>query len=317
MLTCAPTISLTAWRNSALRTNPITRKTAAKATQQVIEQQPTLDLAYVPLATAALARGDSAGAVEAYAAMARAGTSGASLAAAGLADVALYEGRYADVERILRPAIAEDDKSGNVLGVSAKWVVLAEAYEGQGKSAAAVAAARKALKLAEGQPLQVLAAAVLTRTGQDRDAKATAVAFSQQLAPQSRAYGKILEGRSALKERRLVDAVDAFTAAQRLADLWIARFDLGVAYVEAGHFAEGLAELDRCRKRRGEATAIFLDEVPTFRYLATLPYWLARAQQGVGQQAAATSSFNAFLRLRSATPNDPLVVDARRRLSDR
>ena len=291
--------------------------TAAKATQQVIEQQPTLDLAYVPLATAALARGDSAGAVEAYAAMARAGPSGASLAAAGLADVALYEGRYADVERILRPAIAEDDKSGNVVGVSAKWVVLAEAYEGQGKSAAAVAAARKALKLAEGQPLQVLAAAVLTRTGQDRDAKATAAAFSQQLAPQSRAYGKILEGRSALKERRLVDAVDAFLAAQRLADLWIARFDLGVAYVEAGHFAEGLAELDRCQKRRGEATAIFLDEVPTFRYLATLPYWLARAQQGVGQQAAATSSFNAFLRLRSAVPNDSLVVDARRRLSDR
>jgi tetratricopeptide (TPR) repeat protein/tRNA A-37 threonylcarbamoyl transferase component Bud32 len=291
--------------------------TAAKETQQVIDQQPALDLAYVPLATAALARGDSAGAVEAYAAMAHAGTSGASLAATGVADVALYEGRYGDVERILRPAIAEDEKNGNAVGVSTKWIVLAEAYEGQGKTTAAIAAARRALKLTEGQPLQVLAAAVLIRTGQDRDVKTTAAAFSRQLEPQSRAYGKILDGRSALKARRLVEAVDAFTAAQKLADLWMARFDLGVAYVEAGHFAEGLAELERCQKRRGEATAIFLDEVPTFRYLATLPYWLARAQDGVGQKAAATAGFDAFLRLRSAISNDPLVVDARRRLSVR
>jgi eukaryotic-like serine/threonine-protein kinase len=292
-------------------------ETAAKETKRVIEQQPTLDLAYVPLATAALARGDSAGAAQAYAAMARTGTSGASLAATGLADLALYEGRSGDVEKILRPALADDEKSGNLMGLSAKWVVLAEAYEAQRKTAPAVAAARTALKLAKGQPLHVLAASVLIRAGQGRDANATAAAFSQQLEAQSRAYGKILEGRSALKERRFADAVDAFTAAQKLADLWMARFDLGVAYVEAGHFAEGLAEFERCQKRRGEATAIFLDEVPTFRYLATLPYWLARAQDGVGQAQAAAAGFKAFLGLRAAAPNDPLAVDARRRLGDR
>jgi tetratricopeptide (TPR) repeat protein len=292
-------------------------ETAAKETRRVIEQQPTLDLAYVPLATAALARGDSAGAAQAYASMAGTGASGASLAATGLADLAVYEGRYGDVEKILRPAIAEDEKTGNAVGLSAKWVVLAEAYEAQGKTGAAVAAARKGLTLAKGQPIHVLAAAILIRAGQDRDARATAAEFSQRLEAQSRAYGKILEGRIAVKERRLADAVDAFTAAQKLADLWMARFDLGVAYIEAEHFAEGLAELERCQKRRGEATAIFLDEVPTFRYLATLPYWLARAQEGVGQAQAATASFKAYLSLRSATPNDPLAVDARRRLGGR
>jgi tetratricopeptide (TPR) repeat protein len=291
--------------------------TAAKETRRVIEQQPTLDLAYVPLAAAALARGDSAGAAQAYAAMAGTGTSGASLAAAGLADLALYEGRYADVEKILRPAIAEDEKSGNVLGQSAKWVVLAEAYEAQDKTAGAAAAAGNALARAKGQPIHVLAASVLIRAGQASDARATVAGFSQRLEAQSRAYGKILEGRIAVKERRVADAVDAFTAAQKLADLWMARFDLGVAYVEAEYFAEGLAELERCQERRGEATAIFLDEVPTFRYLATLPYWLARAQEGVGQTQAATAGYRAYLSLRRAAPNDPLAVDARRRLSGR
>ena len=290
-------------------------ETAATETKRVIEQEPTLDLAYVPLAISALARADVAGAREAYAKMAGVGTSGASRAAAGLADIALYEGRYTDVEAILKPALIDDEKAGDLAGMASKWIALAEAYEGLGKPAAAVAAARKALKLAESSPLQVLAAAVLIRAGQDRDAKAIASAFSQRLEPQSRAYGKILEGRIALRERRTADAVDAFTAAQKHADLWLARFDLGVAYVQAGYYAEGFNELDRCQKRRGEATAVLLDEVPTFRYLATLPYWLGRAQEGVQQHAAAKENYKSFLAIRSGSPNDPMVIDARKRLS--
>jgi hypothetical protein len=84
--------------------------------------------------------------------------------------------------------------------------------------------------------------------------------------------------------------------------------------VQAEHYAEGLAELELCQKRRGEATAVFLDEEPTYRYLAALPYWLGRAQEGVGQQAAALGSYKAFVALRPESPTDPLVIDARRRL---
>jgi tetratricopeptide (TPR) repeat protein len=141
------------------------------------------------------------------------------------------------------------------------------------------------------------------------------VAFSQQLTPQSRAYGKVLEGQIALKERRMADAVDAFTAAQKFADLWLARFNLGIAYIEAGAFPEALGELDRSQKRRGEATAVLLDEVPTFRYLATLPYWLGRAQEGALQRAAAKENYKAFLAIRSGSPRDLTVIDARKRLA--
>ena len=59
---------------------------------------------------------------------------------------------------------------------------------------------------------------------------------------------------------------------------------------------------------------MFLDDVPTFRYLAVLPYWLARAQEGAGQKPAAAENYKKFLSLRPTTPKDPLVVDAGRRL---
>ena len=102
----------------------------------------------------------------------------------------------------------------------------------------------------------------------------------------------------------MADAVEAFSGAVKLADLWLARFALGVAYVQADHYAEGLRELEACQNRRGEASAVFLDDVPTFRYLAVLPYWLARAQEGAGQKPAAAENYKKFLSLRPTTPKD-------------
>ncbi len=156
---------------------------------------------------------------------------------------------------------------------------------------------------------------MLLRLGQDKVARTIAGELSQQLQAQDRAYAKILEGRIAVKQRRFADAVEAFNAVKKLADLWAARFDLGVAFIEAGHYAEGLAELEECKKRRGEATAIFLNEIPSYRYIATLPYWLGRAQQELGMRDAAAANYKEYLDLRSSSPDDPLVRDARIRAS--
>jgi tetratricopeptide (TPR) repeat protein len=109
--------------------------------------------------------------------------------------------------------------------------------------------------------------------------------------------------------------VTAFGEAQKILDLWLARFDLGRAYEEASHHTEALEQLDRARKRRGEATALFLDDIPSFRHLATLPYWLGRAQEGLAQTEAASANYKAFLGLRPAGLKDPLATDARRRVA--
>jgi hypothetical protein len=62
---------------------------------------------------------------------------------------------------------------------------------------------------------------------------------------------------------------------------------LGLAYLQAGYYAEALAEFETCMKRRGEATALLIDDMPTFRRLAPLPALLTRAQNGLGIKTTA------------------------------
>ena len=89
---------------------------------------------------------------------------------------------------------------------------------------------------------------------------------------------------------------------------------LGMTNVEAGRHLLAQPDLELCLKRRGEATAVFLDDVPSFRYLAPLNYWLGRAQEGQQNTTAAVDSYRAFLAIRAADSPDPLAADARKRL---
>ena len=89
----------------------------------------------------------------------------------------------------------------------------------------------------------------------------------------------------------------------------------GLAYSGSAD-PEALSEFERCEKRKGEATALLLDDTPSFRYYSTLPYWKARAQQDLGQREAAAAGYKAFIALKAGGPRDALVVDARKRLGE-
>lgn len=78
-------------------------------------------------------------------------------------------------------------------------------------------------------------------------------------------------------------------AAQQIANSWPDRFLLGRAYLEAKSFAEAHSEFDACLKRRGEATAIWLDDVPSYRNFPPVYYYLGRAQEGLISPAAVES----------------------------
>lgn len=288
-------------------------KTAAENARQVLEKDPKYDVAYLPLAMAALSEGDVSKAREEYAKARESGAGGASLAAIGLADVALYEGRAEEAATILEAAIPTDRQAGNTAGAAAKTVALAEA---RAASAGAAAGARVIADLAaesSDESVSVPAARLLGAARQDGRALQLSGRLAQRTQPVPRAYARIIAGEAAMRQRRYGDAIDEFSAAVKAADLWLARFDLGVAYVEAGRYAEAISELDECAKRRGEATALFFDDVPTYRYAAALPYWRGRAQQGL-KMGSAAASFEQFLRIRAAAATDPLVIDARKRL---
>ena len=289
-------------------------KSAADEARAEIKMDPALMKAYLPLAVAAIADGNFNAARAAYGDMGKTGVPGASLAALGLADLAMYEGRFTDAEALVKAALAKDEKIQNTAWIAAKLVVLGEAYLAQGKTPLAVASARRVIKMMGREPISVLAARILVRAGVDAEAKVLAQELSTQLQPESRAYGKIIEGEIALRQGRThtIEAVEAFLAAQKFADLWLARVGLGIAYVEAEHYAEGVQSLEASQKRRGEATAIFLDDLPSVRYLAPVSYWLARAQDGLGLKPTAAENYKKYLALRAAAARDPLAADARK-----
>ena len=290
--------------------------TGAAESRQVIDAKASTPSTYLPLAMEAVMKGDMAAAAAAYDGMAATGARGASVASLGRADLALYAGRTAQAESELQAGIAADLEAKNSSAAALRHVTLAEEQLAVGRKQQAIDAARAALKLDNQIGVVVPAARVLIQAGKAGEARALASGLEAQVPKQNRAYGKILLAEIAMDDRAYPRALDELNQAIALSDLWLARFDRGVAYVLAGSPAEAQPEFETCEKRRGEATALFFDDKPTVRNLAVLPYWTARAEDGL-KMASAKGRYQAFIDLRKDAAGDPLVQDARRRLGAR
>jgi tetratricopeptide (TPR) repeat protein len=282
----------------------------------VLEQSKGQYKAYLPLAAVAFASSDLKRMADVYERMRGSGAAGASIAAHGLADLAMYLGRWADAETLLDAGIAADEKANDRLAQAAKLTARAEVYLAQNRAPQAVRSVQDAMAITREDSTLVSAAFVLIRANRRAEAQAIAEEFGRQFQPRKRAYGAIIEGEIARAAGRFVEARDAFDRARKLADLWLGRYLLGVTYVEGNLFDSAQAELDLAERRRGEAMAVFLDDVPSFRYLAPLPYWRGRAQEGINKASpAATENYRKFLASSPEDSRDPLVIDARRRLA--
>jgi len=289
-------------------------ETAITETQRVLKDNPSYDLAYLPLALSTLARGDVPAAREIYSRLAKVSPQGSSLSKMGEADLEMYLGRYKEGIEILKAGIAADEREKNLGEMAHKDVAMAEAHLALGQRPQAASAASKAAELSPTEFVLFPAARILLQAGEEAKARRIAESLDSMLQIQTKSFARLIVGEIALQRNRLPEAVEAFREGQKLLDSWIAHLLLGKAYVQAGHFAEALAELEICRKRRGEAADFLFADSTTLRYLPPLYYWLARAQQGVGMADAARQSYQEFLKLRAeANPGDPLVADAKRR----
>ena len=287
-------------------------ETAVAEAEKVRELDRAYFKAWLPVAMKAMSDNDYAAASDAYRNMAETGTRGASTASLGLADVSIFAGEYDKARDILIDGIAADEAAGNNYGMAAKYMALAEAFDGLGQAADAMDALKRGLALTTRESSVVPAGLAYIAAGMDDDAETMAQSLSQKLHPQSRAYANLIRGLIHLKSGRHVEAIDSLNEALAMADLWLVRFYLGRAYLEAGFFAEALDEFIASGDRQGEATSIFLDDLPTYRYLATLPYWLGRAQEELGMASVAAENYSAYI---SRRPNgDPLADDARQRM---
>jgi len=287
--------------------------TAIKEQRNVLELNSSFERAYVGLALSQLAEGQPGQAVETYNHLQSVSAVGASFAAAGLADIALFQGRLGDAVGFLENGISSDLNNKFSESARLKLAILGQAQWLAGRTPQALAAADRALKTSSDDGVKYLSAHVYLEAGRPQQALALAKELKASLETDSQAYAKLIEGERELARNQARSALQFFEDAKKLADTWMGHFDLARAYIELNHFAEAQVELEACLKRRGEATALFLDESPTYYLLPSVYYYLGRAQEGLNSTAAA-ESYKTFLSLKSGADKDPLVVDARRRV---
>jgi tetratricopeptide (TPR) repeat protein len=287
---------------------------AEQQARRLVESAPDYGSAYLPLAVSAAAKGDLEAARQAYRQMAEADKSehGASVAALGLADIDIYAGDFDAAIAGLEEALQADLDNDNPAAASIKHLAIGQARLAQGDLDAAVAAADAALDLSSSDSRRVPAALIYVEAGQVAKAQAIVDEMKNELPLQTRAYSAMIQGVIHRADGDLVGSIDRLRQALELADLWLIRFELGRSYLAADLHAEALDEFTIAHDRRGEASAVFLDDTPSYRFLATLPYWTGRAQEGLGMRAAAVENYQALLDRWSG--DGSLPSDARQRL---
>ena len=288
--------------------------TAAEDARKVIAQNPSFALAYNALAMAQAGQGQLAEADETFQKVETISVRGAEMAMMGRVDLLLYQGRAKEAIVLVQKASSSSTEKLDDSTLASYLMLSAEAKLAGGKTSEAAADAKSALKHDNGGTVQFSAGRIFIEAGQSPAAQSLATQLASQLDPDDQAYGKLLEGEVSLKHGDARRAAALFDEAQKFADTWVGRLDLGRAYVELAAYTEADSELEKCLQRRGEASAIFLDDVPTFRALPPVYYYLGRAQEGLKSPAAA-DSYKTFLAIKANGDETGLITEVKKRVS--
>jgi len=235
----------------------------------------------LPLASAQIGQGRASDAQETYRALGKVDDQGASYAASGLADVAVFEGRFSDAARLLREGISADLVSKDADRAADSWSRWLTCSSFEGGKPTQLPLPKKRWRAARPSRPSSLPGASSWKPARQRGPDAFHRARFRPPAG-SQAYAKILSGLVALTQSDVRRAIQDLNAANVLLDTWIGHYDLGRAYLEAGALLQADSEFDRCIARRGEALSLFLDEEPSYGYYFPPVYYF----QGVSGRAS-------------------------------
>ncbi|HET6934801.1 MAG TPA: protein kinase [Candidatus Angelobacter sp.] len=287
----------------------------AKVAQEALQLSPGSEDAMGALAMAQLGQGDLPAATATYQKLQSMSPRGASMANLGLADLAMYQGRDADAVPLLEKGIAADIAAKDSASAGTKSIALAQAYLSQGQKAKALATADQALKLSPGHSIAFAAGEIYVAAGELPKAVKLAAPLSSRIEPEPQIYGQLLQGAIELKRNQVKDAIQSFEKAQKISNTWLGHLYLGKAYLQNESFTEADSEFDVCLKRRGEMSAVFLDDAPTFRLFPPLYYYIGRAHEGLNSPEA-KDNYRTFLSMQPKGTGE-LISDVRRRLEAR
>ena len=280
--------------------------------EQVLRANSSYEKAYVALAYAHVEQGNIPQAIATYQQLQRVSSLGQSLAAPGLADIAIYQGRYKDAAQLFADGAAADVRAGRLDSAAADLAGLAQVRLLQGQKAAAMQALQQALANSKSASVLFCAGRVYAAAGELARARQIAAKLSSDTQPESQVFGKLIEGEAALQEGDTRKAIQIFTDANNQLDTWIGHFDLGRADLQAGLLVQADSEFDRCLTRSGE-TLDLVDYVPTYGYVPDAYYYLGKVRQGM-KSPGYVDSYVKYLSIRGAAGEDPLLTEARRGL---
>jgi tetratricopeptide (TPR) repeat protein/predicted Ser/Thr protein kinase len=281
--------------------------------RELRKRYPSSEYGYLALAFAQMGEGQLPDAADTYSQLAKLGEHGASSSAWGLADLAVYQGRFAESVRILEQGAAADLAAKNNDSAADKFTALAYSQLWMQRKPQASTAVEKALANSNEVKIRFLAAKVFAETGQQDKAQKLATGLAAEVQTEAQADAKMIEAALALQRKDTQQAIKALTDANTLLNTWLGHFELGRAYLEANAFAEADSEFDQCLRRRGEALSLFMDEVPTYGYLPPVYYYQGRVREGL-KSAGFADSYRTYLGIRGQAGEDPLLPEIRKRL---
>jgi tetratricopeptide (TPR) repeat protein len=236
-----------------------------------------------------------------------------SRAALGMADIAMLRGRIAEAAAALEPMVAATLPPQQMARVH---TTLAGVRLAQGRAPDAIKLVESAYGLTTDAPIRYEAGRILLAAGRGPRAKEIAAALDKSLSPETQALALTLTGEIQLNAGDLRAAVSTFQQALKLADAWQTRYLLGRAYLQAEAYVQADAEFDACITRKGEATAVYLDDVPTWRLIAPVYYYRGISRAALKSTAGAAEDFRTFLAFKNGgDEKSALVADAEKRLA--
>ena len=272
--------------------------TARKEASAANQSDPQFPKAYLPRALAELSERRFDAAAEVYRQLQGTTSRGASYAALGLGDLAVAQGRLAEAATILEGGARSDLAANNNDGAALKQLALAEARADK-------TAAAKVIELSQRD--SVLLGTALA--GTDSHARAMMAMLSTRTTADARLFSRMIEGELFRRQGKPAEAIRALEAARTPVDHWMTRYLLGRAYLDGKLYVEAQAEFDLCIRRRGEAAALFRDDMPTYRFVPPVYYYLAQSLEGL-KSAGAPEAYRTFLSLKTGE-EDLLARQAR------
>lgn len=290
--------------------------TAEQLATETLKLNPAYHRAFYTLGMSKLATGKPADAITTFNKLGLIDTAAAKgYLASGLIDVALYEGRQQDALKLLADAIAMDRAAKDQSSLGRRLAIRANVLIARGDKAGALRDAREAIAVGGNEDgILYLAGRALIDAGESAAAVELAADLDNRLENEPRLNGALLRGEVSLSAGRARAALNAFQDAQKLGDSWMGRLSLGRAYLALNAFTEAASEFERCLTRRGEATSVFLDDLPSYRLFPPVEYYLGRAQEGM-KSATAADHYKGFLAIKEKGDEQGLVADARRRVT--